>query len=350
MGQDRCPRTLPAITTYLVLLRLALLPEPRLVVPGVLKATRNRVGFTLVELLVVVTIIAMLVAMLLPALSAARSAARLLQCTNNLKQVALAMHTYHDTYSSLPVGAYSCCWGTWQAAILPYLVGPNMEGRYVGAGSYTIRYADSMNLPVTSKKYPVLLCPEDWPTKLSGVTMHNYVANFGTTGLTYTGSGNTTTVSVSSQVGTVMSHGAPFSAAGGATLAPRGVTFGEITDGLANTLMLSEVIQGHDGDLRGYTWWGFAAGFSTYLTPNSSQPDVMQESFYCVGKGVNPPCIGPYTNAMPMMQAARSRHASRGVNAAMCDGSVHFVSNDIAIDVWQTLSTTTGGEVVANPF
>src|SRR5437667_3271592 len=78
-------------------------------------------GFTLVELLVVVAIIGVLVALLLPAVQSAREAARRSQCISQLKQVGVAMHNYENTYMRLPVGAYGCCWGTWQVSILPYI-------------------------------------------------------------------------------------------------------------------------------------------------------------------------------------------------------------------------------------
>lgn len=317
-------------------------------------SSRSRHGFTLVELLVVVSIIALLITLLLPAVQAARSAARLVQCANNLKQVGLAMHTYHDANSSLPVGAYSWGWGTWQVALLPYLVGQNMEGRYIGAGSYNParRYFDSMNLPVTTRNIPVLRCPEEpqgrrFVESVAGVTYHSYVVNFGNTGFQCLGSNDTS--DAYSQIGSIVFRGAPFSAVGGPGLSVKSVSFDEINDGLSNTSMLSEVIHGRNGDVRGYTWWGYAAGFSTYLAPNSSRPDVIQAASYCVGVG-NPPCVGPYTRDMPMMMAARSPHSQGGVNVAMCDGTVHFVSNNIGIDVWQALSTTRGSEVLNSPF
>ena len=308
-------------------------------------------GFTIVELLVVVTIIGFLIALLLPALSAARSTARLMQCTNNLKQAALAMHTYHDANDTLPVGAYSWGWGTWQVAVLPYLVGPSMEGKYVGGGSfdYSRTYMNPMNLPLTTTTFPTLLCPEDSAGKsatYSGIAMHNYVVNFGNTGFLHAYYGYITTDALP-QVGSVVFHGAPFSAVGPPS---KSVGFNDIPDGLSNTMMLSEVIQGRSGDLRGFTWWGYATGFSTYLAPNSSQPDILSLTSYCVKDGNNPPCTAPYTVNMPLMMGARSRHAQRGVNVAMCDGSVHFVSNDIGIDVWQALSTTKGGEAFTSPF
>ena len=78
-------------------------------------------GFTLVELLVVIAIIGILVALLLPAIQAARESARRSQCVNNLKQLGVAMQNFHDTNKQLPSGNFSCCWGTWQMTILPFI-------------------------------------------------------------------------------------------------------------------------------------------------------------------------------------------------------------------------------------
>src|SRR6476659_4602072 len=91
----------------------------------------SKKAFTLVELLVVIAIIGVLVALLLPAVQAARESARRTQCTNNLKQVALALHNYGDTYkSAFPVGEYSCCWGTWLVALLPYIEQQSLYDQY----------------------------------------------------------------------------------------------------------------------------------------------------------------------------------------------------------------------------
>src|SRR5688572_17657604 len=123
-------------------------------------------GFTLVELLVVVAIIGVLVALLLPAVQAAREAARRSQCISQLKQVGLAMHNYENTFGRLPVGAYGCCWGTWQVSVLPYIEQKALFDMYVMDRKFGIpvddaRYSHALNTPVTTKNIKALSCPSD---------------------------------------------------------------------------------------------------------------------------------------------------------------------------------------------
>ncbi len=94
-------------------------------------------GFTLIELLVVIAIIAILIALLLPAVQQAREAARRTQCKNNLKQLALALHNYHDTYSAFPVGNHREYRGNWRVSILPYIEQANVYNKcsFVGPNS-----------------------------------------------------------------------------------------------------------------------------------------------------------------------------------------------------------------------
>lgn len=317
-------------------------------------------GFTLVELLVVIAIIGILVGLLLPAVQAAREAARRMQCSNNLKQTGLAMHLYHDAFRTLPVGAWGCCWGTWQVSVLPFMEQRALGDMYVWSVEAQ-RYGGTQNLPVTRARLGTFTCPSDTPwqgTTFSGVTSHNYVANFGNTGYLFP------TDAISSNVARTVRDdmfglrygGAPFERTGhnwSSFQGSRSVTafnFGNITDGTSNTLMLSETLQGPESgstrDLRGFTWFGNGCTFMTYLTPNSSQPDVLAAASQCINSPVMP-CTGS-TSSRPITFAARSRHTG-GVQAAMVDGSVTFYSNNIDWLVWQGLGTSRGGEVVSVP-
>jgi prepilin-type N-terminal cleavage/methylation domain-containing protein/prepilin-type processing-associated H-X9-DG protein len=321
--------------------------------------THRRSGFTLIELLVVIAIIGILIALLLPAVQGARESARRAQCATNLKQIALAMQSYQDALGSLPPGKKGCCWGTWLVYVLPQLEQGNLYNAWNAEGSNLpgtppagdddLRYFGVANRTVTSTWISAYLCPSDDRNApivepMNGTTFactsQNYAANFG----------NTT--QFQEDFRGISFRGAPFVDIGspfrGLTQTDRGhrpIGLSAIADGLSMTLLVSEVVVGQGRDLRGFSWWGDAAGFETYLGPNSPSPDVLFSPYYCQSEAPNPPCAAASTD-LPDNYAARSRHPG-GVNTAMADGSVRFVRDAIDLPVWRALSTTRGGEVIS---
>jgi prepilin-type N-terminal cleavage/methylation domain-containing protein/prepilin-type processing-associated H-X9-DG protein len=342
---------------------------------------KHRPGFTLIELLVVIAIIAILIGLLLPAVQKIREAAARMACSNNLHQIALANMNYESSYGKfLPaIGKNGCCWGTWMIPIMPYIEQDNLFKNYVNFGGLDTtgpRYAGGANVFVAQQRLKTMTCPSDTPQTWTGnnnTTKHNYVLN----------AGNTTLFQVALPLGCTVGKagctpflGAPFGYYTGASTdatgfgwdstvpwanggqSPPGAgnkapdpslgqmgkqyTITSISDGTSNTLMASEIIQGNSDDLRGYTWWGGSAAFTTYLTPNSPLPDVLTGGI-CEGPP-NPPCTTTSTPTYPRLIAARSRH-SGGVNAAMCDGSVHFVNNNVSAVTWAAIGSAQGGEV-----
>jgi prepilin-type processing-associated H-X9-DG protein len=237
---------------------------------------------------------------------------------------------------------------------LPHLEQPALYNAWNSCGinapgvpaSYDLdlRYFGAANRTVTSTWLEVYLCPSDQTNapisaamngRTYACTSQNYAANFGNT------------LVIQSDFQDIHFHGAPFVDIG----SPLGdydqpgrptVGFNAILDGLSNTLLASEVVVGQGQDLRGFSWWGDAATFETFSTPNSSFPDVIFSAYYCINQSPNPPCIAA-TTALPETYAARSRHAG-GVNTARVDGSVHFTKNSIDIRTWRALSTTAGAE------
>jgi prepilin-type N-terminal cleavage/methylation domain-containing protein len=330
----------------------------------------KRHGFTLVELLVVIAIIGVLVALLLPAVQSAREAARRSQCSNNLKQIGLGVHNYADAHRVMPAGNYHSVFGSWLVHLLPYVEQQMLHQRYSNEGmagypATGIRYGNAINLPVTTTQLKVYTCTSDTksatPSLISGVTFHNYVANYGNTTRGRLSPAGTTSTGAPNRFGgapfiEVIMPGLPPGAAPGPynyiahddTYKPV-VRLAEITDGMSNTLAMSETIQGKSGDLRGFAWWGGGCHFETKLTPNSPLPDITEQS--CTPSNrLNPPCRN-HPNPKPGNPnpedeesiGARSRHPG-GVVATMCDGAVRFYSNNVALDPWRAIGTAGGGD------
>jgi prepilin-type N-terminal cleavage/methylation domain-containing protein/prepilin-type processing-associated H-X9-DG protein len=339
----------------------------------------RRHGFTLIELLVVIAIIAILIGLLVPAVQKVREAAARITCSNNLKQISLANMNYESTNGTfLPgVGKNGCCWGTWMIPILPYMEQDNLYKYYSNFGGLDSvpinspgppggpRYSGGTNAVVAQTRLKAFTCPSDTPQSYSSFTKHNYVLN----------AGNTTFYQVALPLGCTPGTagctpfgGAPFgwyensdlnndstypynavasNPNNGRMGRPRKIA--EILDGTSNTIMASEALQGRGSDLRGYTWWGGAAGFTAYLAPNSNQPDVITGGYCTPTTSPKMPCTATSTVTAARLMGARSLHTG-GVNVSMCDGSVRFVRDSIDINTWRALSTAQGGEVFNADF
>jgi hypothetical protein len=263
----------------------------------------------------------------------------------------MAIHNYVSARGALPTGLYECCWGTWQMGILPYAEQTGLKNIYQNFGGVRgsgPEYKAEPNLTnVTSKRLSMATCPSDkesqpFPWGASGLTKHNYAVNYGPTGIENNLFEKDPGWNQKADVNGVVYKGAPFECR-------KQIPLSQITDGTSNTLLMAEVLQGEASDIRGLTWWGDAAGFSAYLAPNSSLPDVSVFGSYCdVTENDLAPCVqqGRHT---PSMYGARSKHP-QVVGVAMCDASVRFMSDNIDLATWQALSTTQGEEVTSEAW
>jgi len=303
--------------------------------------TRNKVprGFTLVELLVVIAIIGVLVALLLPAVQAAREAARRSQCVNQLKQWGLAMQLYHDTRGQLPLGSRTNPRQTWVMHVWPYIEQNSLASR----NDLTINFyeppgtiAGTLN-GVTGQSLPMYNCPSDEGADQTVGNYQrrrgNYVVNWGNT--TYGRDDDTR-------------GQAPFSHINGRRDNPRATGLEHVTDGTSNTLMMSELLKAwseEDNDWRGDIHNDDGVfRFHTLMTPNTSAPDIISGGWFQKTDDTAMPAVAGRSKSQKT--AARSRHKG-GVNALMCDSSVRFVNNDIALDIWQSLGSMNGEEVIS---
>jgi len=306
-----------------------------------------RHAFTLIELLVVIAIIAILIGLLLPAVQKVREAAARMKCQNNLKQLSLALHGYHDTYDRFPLGAvwngggmYANPRSGWNIPLFPYIEQGNLFKQFPASAAaqqwypYFTPEATSATGP-TRVVVQTWLCPSD-----SGVLLNNQ--SWGVYAL-----GNYNAFFGGLNLGGAMANNSANRAAFGINFGARFADFG---DGTSNTMVLGEYLRsrGATNDQRGMIW-GDQPGYGqvySQLSPNSTSPDLLYVG-WCDNKPLqNLPCIngdGGSNNTV----AARSAHTG-GVNVGMGDGSVRFWSNNVdLLTVWRPLVTLSGGEVIS---
>jgi len=330
------------------------------------------VAFTLVELLVVIAIIGILIALLLPAVQAAREAARRMSCTNNQKQVVLAMHNYHDAFKTFPWGTRGSTYGTWAIQLLPFIEQQAIASQYdwsnefhgLNGGNNGVLFRTGPGSPWRVSTYT---CPSDSNETSSFESMahHNYVASMGREWVYMFGEvmlndglrnsknvlySTTSTICAQTSRYNACFTGSAIDVSNNQLDYPMAWGIASWTDGTSNTLALSETVQGRspDGnwnDLRGLIWWGPGAYFTTWTSPNSTSPDLTGwfPRTAHVKHPLEPTTTGFGDLERNMYMAARSWHTG-GANTGLADGSITFVSNQVNIDTWRAYGSGNGGE------
>ncbi len=343
---------------------------------------RSRRGFTLIELLVVIAIIGVLIALLLPAVQAAREAARRSQCVNNLKQIGLAMHNYHDVNGAFPpakIYAGSCQYSnggkglvlntTGFTMVLPQIEQSTLYNAYnfshassnaawessmssssVGPGNTNLIGSAWTNTTVVGTMIASFVCPSDiYPSQIHPVVAgttdgtgpysmqmareSNYLLNSGYyTEYNCPGGNNA---------------GLPNPIYRGAFFNDISTSMADIRDGTSNTFLAGESLQppGHYSSYYG-PYWGSGTHTSTHgriLPPSVATAAGCAPNGYT---GVFYPTVSPAAQKLPYAWVFSSRHPG-GVNMGMCDGSVRFIKNSISLYAWWGQASIAGNEIIS---
>ena len=261
-------------------------------------------GFTLVELLVVVAIIGVLIALLLPAVQAARESARRIHCQNNLKQIGLGLLSYHDVNDEFPLGCFEWRPPTkpdnrqlaWSAYVLPYIE----QGTLYDQLDLSRPFDDPTNAFAASKVVPVYVCPsaeiaesDRGPTHYAGINGENIFPGFPN----------------NPQKGVLLVH------VDDSFRKIEPVRIQDITDGTSATLIVAEESQFADGQ------WINGRNVLSQANAINAAPEFEND--------------------------IRSDH-SGGANGLTCSGSVHFLSEDMDLEVLAALCSRAGGETMGD--
>lgn len=326
-----------------------------------------RTGFTLIELLVVIAIIAILIGLLLPAVQQAREAARRSQCKNQMKQLGLALHSYHDVNSTFPIGARSPISApNWRVGVLPYLDSANLyseldidssstvggfSSRREDSGTYG--YGTDSNAALAGLMLPGWNCPSS-PTSSNALAQsptynnaeagqtHDYV---GISGAAPDPGGNPGTNSI------VTGYGGIFAENG--MLYANGVTrMHNVTDGTSNTMIVGEqsglvgtldIRANYHGGWAGITTAGnpasmtgspYGAGITTVRYPINSSTDVCTATSGC--------------NTVYDANTVLNSMHNGGTHALLADGSVRFLADTMLFDTLLQLSAKNDNQVLAD--
>ena len=319
-------------------------------------------GFTLIELLVVIAIIAILIALLLPAVQQAREAARRSQCKNNLKQIGLAVHNYHDVHLKFPIGSRYPNDGphNWRFSLLPYLDqanlyeltkdGPGVDvdfwegagGAYNGA---TLHFKDKV---ITS----IYMCPSSADPAISyangptnseqGSQSHQYVGIMGA----YPDPAGRTNVSYETQYNS-------FATNTGCLLINECKGMRDVTDGTSNTIIVAEQSRISDGSpvlkRSDYTsgWAGTSyAGTVNQLIASGAGQHRFGTGVTSVFHSPNPKSTGSEANAQWDWNTPLTSYHTGGVHVLLCDGAIRFLSDNADLSLIQKLCVRDDGQTI----
>jgi prepilin-type N-terminal cleavage/methylation domain-containing protein/prepilin-type processing-associated H-X9-DG protein len=312
---------------------------------GLAIMTHRRSAFTLIELLVVIAIIGVLIGLLLPAVQKVREAAARMQCSNNLKQIGIALHNYHSSAGSLPPGSNPLGF-TVVSQLLPFMEQGNLYNQI----NFTVPANNAANAGPTGVTIKTLLCPSDRTSQTPpGQGGNNYFANYGTEPFFFQNR------SVANGVFALRE--------------PSGVRLTDIADGTSNTAAFSELRKGD--------WNNAIYSPADWLNASSAGAPTTVDQAYALCQSINPTNLtyqwlsaggewlndnatgtayihcGP-PNSIPncgfpanlrFCVNANSDHTN-GVNVVLCDGSVRFVTNAVSLTTWRALGTRSSGDLL----
>ncbi|MFO0135589.1 MAG: DUF1559 domain-containing protein [Planctomyces sp.] len=313
----------------------------------------RRRGFTLIELLVVIAIIAILVALLLPAVQQAREAARRTQCRNNLKQIGIALHNYHDVNNCFPPGNVTmgdCCSTpsliNWAISILPYLEQTNLQQQY----NFNLPNETPANVAVLKSKLPVYNCPSDINAGALLVPDSGPHNNQTWAASSYRGMGG-----VGWSAGDSYAYRRQWDSSdilhpnaldrlrgmfywcgrGGNGVGKFGpVNFRDITDGTSNTLAVGEYTT--KSRPRRTSFWGYTYTSFVLSCATPESRTLIADYNLCQAQGDSNPC----------KRAWGSFHAGGTLTFLLADGSCRSISPNIDMRVYTGTSTIGGTEII----
>lgn len=307
-----------------------------------MRTLRSSHGFTLSELLVVIAIIGILVALLLPAVQAAREASRRISCSNNVKQLALALHNYENVHRKFPFG-----WNThgtlWSAMILPFIEQDNLYGTLTFSEQGNWVAASSANARALAQLIPAARCPS---MPIAEHVTYNAVAD--RVPASYRGNGGNEVTS--DDTGTITIAGTKsfeMQDLNGLFFGCSAVRFGDISDGSSHTVAVGESHTDPDfiKDGQGMDWWFIGA---PQIDPcdckggnGGTEFSEAAGSFY---PPLNTQLLNPAAHGHLMELAFGSYHTG-GAQFGLCDGSVHFLPDSIDLRVYHNIGARNDGRV-----